>query len=213
VLYDDLQQRAHAILMQKSFLREQLPSENHSARKGASAIEKELAEIVKITRNFSIDLSPPTPPGKGLSHAIEWLTSRMREQYGLPVEVQANRPFIIPSEELHVLLFNCIRELLSNVVNHAGAGRAVVALAWLDHRLQIEVRDDGKGFPDTLPEEGVNKQDDLPQSLGLPTIRHQLSMFGGKMEVNSKSGVGTQIILIVPVAQAQQGTSTSTDTS
>jgi signal transduction histidine kinase len=70
-----------------SFLRQELASENHSARKEASAIETELAEFVKITRNLSIDLSPPTLPGEGLSHAIEWLATRMREQYSLPVDL------------------------------------------------------------------------------------------------------------------------------
>ena len=210
ILHDDLQQRAYAILMQLSFLRNAIPSENHSARKDASAIEKELAEIVKITRHLSIDLSPPILPGEGLSHAIEWLASRMREQYGLPVELQANGPFIISDENLHVFMFNCVRELLFNVVKHARASRAVVALAWLDHGVQIEVRDDGKGFPDNVSEEGKSSvQTDLPRSLGLPTIRHQLSLFGGVMEINSKPGAGTQVILILPVAEASQGVSSS----
>jgi PAS domain S-box-containing protein len=212
VLHDDLQQRAYALLMQLSFLRDQLPAENHSARKDASAIEKELAEIVKITRHLSIDLSPPILPGEGLSHAIEWLASRMQEQYGLPVELQANGPFVIPDENLHVFLFNCVRELLFNVVKHAKASRAVVALAWLDNGVQIEVRDDGKGFPDKVSEEGkASMQNDLPRSLGLPTIRHQLSLFGGVMEINSKPGAGTQVILTLPVAEASQGVSSSTN--
>lgn len=175
------------------------------ARQDVSHIEKELAEIVKITRNLSIDLSPPILPGEGLSHAIGWLATRMMEQYSLPVELPADEPFVIPNEDLHVFLFNCVRELLFNIVKHAGASQAVVALAWLDHGLQIEVRDDGKGFPDNVSEGGkASKQSELPRSLGLPTIRHQLSLFGGVMKINSKPGAGTQVILIIPIAEAQQ---------
>lgn len=209
VLHDDLQQRIHAIRIQLSFLRDELPSENISARKEVSAIEEELADIVTITRDLSIDLSPPILPGEGLSHAIEWLATRMQEQYGMPVELQANGSFVISNEDIHVFLFNSIRELLFNVVKHAEASRAVVAMAWLNNGLRIEVRDDGKGFPDNRFEEEVSKQDDLPRSLGLPTIRHQLSLFGGSMEINSKPGPGTQVILIVPVAEASQGVSSS----
>ena len=212
VLHDDLQQRIYAIQMQLSFLRDRLLMEDETARREISDIEKELSEIVKMTRNLSIDLSPPIIAGEGLSHAIEWLATRMREQYGLPVELQANGSFVISNEELHVLLFNCVRELLFNVVKHAGASRAVVALAWLDKSLQIEVRDDGKGFPDNLLEEEVSKQHDLPRSLGLPTIRHQLSLFGGNMEINSKPGAGTQVILIVPQAEARPEVSSAADT-
>jgi two-component system, chemotaxis family, CheB/CheR fusion protein len=209
VLHDDLQQRIFAIQMQLSFLRDSLPVEQESGRRVISDMEKELAEIVQMTRNLSIDLSPPILPGEGLSHAIEWLAIRMREQYGLPVELLAKGPFVIPNEELHVLLFNCVRELLFNVVKHAGASRAVIALAWLEHGLQIEVRDDGKGFPDDLTEKEASKQSDLPRSLGIPTIRHQLSRFGGSLEINSKPGAGTQIILIIPVTEAPQAGSSS----
>ena len=211
VLHDDLQQRAYAIQVQLSFLKDELPSENHSARKEISDIGKELADIVRITRNLSIDLSPPILPGEGLSHAIEWLATRMWEQYALPVELQANGPFVISDENLHVFLFNCVRELLFNVVKHAGASRAVVALAWLDHGLRIEVRDDGKGFPVNTTSGEVSKQDDLTRSLGLPTIRYQLSLFGGSMEINSTPGAGTQVILTVPVAEGRLEISSSPD--
>jgi signal transduction histidine kinase len=163
-------------------------------------------------RNLSIDLSPPILPGEGLSHAIEWLATRMREQYALPVELQANGPFVIPNEELHVFLFNCVRELLFNVVKHSGASRAVVALAWLDQGLRIEVQDNGKGFPLNLSAAGLSKQGDLPQSLGLPTIRHQMNLFGGSMEIHSTPGGGTQIILTVPTGRAQPEISSASDT-
>jgi PAS domain S-box-containing protein len=207
VLHDDLQQRIYAIQIQLSFLRDRLPMESETAYGEVSDIAQELAEIVKITRNLSIDLSPPILPGEGLSHAIAWLASRMREQYGLPVELQANGPFVILNEDLHVFLFNCVRELLFNVVKHAGASRAVVALAWLDDRLRIEVRDDGKGFPDTIREQEVSRQEDLPQSIGLPTMRHQLTLLGGSLIVNSKPGAGAQVILTVPVREMQQAAS------
>jgi PAS domain S-box-containing protein len=209
VLHDDLQQRIYAIQMQLSFLRDGLPIEHETGRRDVSEIEKELAEIVQMTRNLSIDLSPPILPGEGLSHAIEWLATRMREQYALSVELQAYGSFVIRNEELHVLLFNCVRELLFNVVKHAGASRAVVTLAWLEKGLRVEVQDDGKGFPDHRPEEQLSKQDDLPRSLGLPTIRHQLSLFGGTMKINSKPGAGTQILLITPVTEARQEVSSS----
>jgi two-component system CheB/CheR fusion protein len=210
ILHDDLQQRAYGLKMQLSFLKNELPTENDAARMEVSTIEEGLAEIVRITRNLSIDLSPAILPGEGLSQAITWLAIRMKEQYNLPVELQANGPFVIPDEEMHVFLFNCVRELLFNVVKHAGATQAVVALARLDHSLRIEVRDNGKGFPVSATEE-VNKQDGLPRSLGLPTIRHQLNLFGGHLEINSKPKDGTQVILIVPVTEASQGVSLSGD--
>jgi len=99
-------------------------------------------------------------------------------------------------------LFNCVRELLFNVVKHAGASRAVVTLAWVDNSLQIEVRDDGKGLQSRSSEEGIT-QDDYARSLGIPTIQHQLNEFGGRIEINSTLGAGTQITLIVPQTEVR----------
>ena len=63
--------------------------------------------------------------------------------------------------------------------------------------LQIEVRDGGKGFGIKRSEEqGGNGR--LRTSLGLATIQHQLSLFGGSMKINSEPGKGTQVILIIP---------------
>ena len=204
VLHDDLQQRIYAIQMQLSFLQDDFESENEPLRREVSNIERELAAILKMTRHLSIDLSPPILRGEGLSHAIDWLAGRMRQQYGLPVEHQADGAFIIPDEDLHVLLFNCVRELLFNVVKHAEARRAVVALDRTNGNIRIEVRDDGKGFELSARDEPASKMEVLPLSLGLPTIHHQLSLFGGTMQINSTMGEGTQVILTVPIPQAGQ---------
>jgi PAS domain S-box-containing protein len=204
ILHDDLQQRIYAILMQLTFLHHDLQKVNETARQETSAIEEQLGEVLEITRSLSIDLSPPILQDEGLAQAINWLAGQMRQRYGLPIEIQADGPFIIHKEELQVFLFNCVRELLFNVVKHAGASRAIVALQWLEADLQIEVCDDGQGFPIHTPEQEASqemREDDPLSSFGIPTIRHQLSLFGGRMEIKSEVGAGTQITLIVPVTR------------
>jgi YD repeat-containing protein len=208
VLHDDLQQRIYAIRMQLSLLSDQLPSENEAARKEASDVEQQLAEVLKLTRHLSIDLSPPILRDEGLAHAIQWLAVQMRQQYSLSIELQADGPFAIADEALHVLLFNCVRELLFNVVKHAHASQTVVALQWIDHDLRIEVRDNGKGFPVNMPEhqgnEEMSEEDSQRSGFGLSTIRHQLSLFGGRMEIQSMPGAGTQVVLIIPMAKVNE---------
>jgi PAS domain S-box-containing protein len=207
ILHDDMQQRIYAIQMQMKFLHNELNQVNQAAQNEALDIGKQLEEVLAITRHLSIDLSPPILQDEGLAQAINWLAEQMRQRYGLSIEIQADGPFIIQDEELQVLLFNCVRELLFNVVKHAEASRAVVALQWLDDGLQIEVSDDGKGFPvkvkieEEQSAEETNEDDDLQLSFGLPTLRHQLSLFDGRMEIQSGPETGTHVTLIVPVAK------------
>jgi signal transduction histidine kinase len=91
-------------------------------------------------------------------------------------------------------------------VKHAGASQAVVALAWFEDEFRIEVRDNGKGFPQPVSENETGRQSDLPRSLGLPTIRHQLRLFGGSLEIHSEPGAGTRVVLIVPSIVVQGDT-------
>ena len=70
----------------------------------------------------------------------------------------------------------------------------------------LSVRDDGKGFNPGEADPGRNgdgagRRQDL-QGFGLFSIRTRLEHWGGKMEVRSRMGSGTEITLIVPVQPA-----------
>jgi PAS domain S-box-containing protein len=204
ILHDDLQQRIYAIQMQLSFLRQELRAENEAAQREAVNIDRELDDVLKISRNLSIDLSPPILRGEGLTQAISWLASKMGQQYGMPINILADESFTISDDELHVLLFNCVRELLFNVVKHAEASHADVSLQWSGSILCIEVSDDGTGFLVSVPgaEDREIGEEDLQPSYGHSTIRHQLSLYGGRMEIHSRTSAGTRIVLSVPAAKA-----------
>jgi PAS domain S-box-containing protein len=204
ILHDDLQQRIYALQMDLTFFRNALCAENEVAHKKVSDIESQMGEIRQLIRHLSVELSPPIRPEEGLSHAFQWLAAHMQQQHGLPIKLEAEEPYVLSDEQIHGLLFNCVRELLFNIVKHAQANQAVVALQRSDSSLRIEVRDDGKGFTVPNGSKGISDGAILPSSFGLPTIRHQLSLFGGSMEINSQPGAGTRIILIVPETQAEK---------
>lgn len=203
ILHDDLQQRIYAIQMQLAFLHYEIEKGNETARNELLEVEKQLAEVLEITRHLSIDLSPPILQNEGLAQAIIWLASQMQQRYGLLIEMEMEEDFVLPDKDLHVLLFNCVRELLFNAVKHSGASQAAVKLHRMDAGLRIEVGDDGRGFPVRVTAGQLSSElsgdDTLQASFGLPTIRHQLSLFGGQMEIESEPGAGTQITLFVPI--------------
>jgi PAS domain S-box-containing protein len=207
ILHEDLQQRIYAIQMQVEFMLEGIDITDPTLQGDFDKIKKQLNEVVALTRHLSVDLSPPILRDEGLRQALEWLASQMQEQHSLRVELHANDPFIISNRDIHLLLFGSVRELLFNVVKHAGVKQATVSLQRLKGKLRVEVRDNGKGFNvGSLAWSEGNKQEaeesQLPQaSFGLPTIRHRLSLFGGHVLIRSRPGVGTVITLIVPVPQ------------
>jgi PAS domain S-box-containing protein len=193
VLHDDLQQRIFAIQMQLSFLKDAYEKNDLRAFEiEFPQIEEWLAESIRVTRQLSVDLSPPILHGEGLVEAVIWLASQMQEQYKLKVKIQSDGKTARLEEKLRVLLFYTVRELLFNVVKHAGTSEAGVAFEHNDGYLKVTVSDGGKGF------DSQEIMNDLKLGHGLLSTRHRLSLLGCKMEVNSHPGHGTQIIIEAP---------------
>lgn len=205
ILHDDLQQRLYAAKIHVASLRDGLQEGiGVSMSEEFAAIKAQLDGAVTLARNLSIELSPPILQGEGLAQAIEWLASHMKESYGLHIEVRTRDAFAIPDEDVQVLLFNCVRELLFNIVKHAGTDRASVQLERVNSHIQIDVRDHGKGFRlSGLPGSGDHKTSTEEKgrkgSYGLPTIRHQLNLFGGQLDVRSEPDGGTHVTILMPI--------------
>ena len=155
----------------------------------AGEIERALRQAIHVTRDLSVELSPPVLHDEGLAEALRWLAALMQVQQGLVVEVRAAPDFPLLEDDLRVLLFQAVRELLFNVVKHAGVQEVVVTLAREGERLRITVRDEGRGFAAGDGEGGQ----------GLRRIEQRMKLLGGTMEVAAAPGRGTCVTLAVPV--------------
>jgi PAS domain S-box-containing protein len=191
VLHDDLQQRLFAIKAQLSFLKDiNLTAETY---RELDQIQASLSESIAITRNLSIDLSPIVLQGEGLTEALTWLAFRMKEQYGLQVDLEARATVGELDNHMRMMLFQSVRELLFNVVKHSGISEAKITLEQIDGRSCIIVSDDGQGF-DAEVVMG-NRQ----TAHGLLIIQERLNLLGCQMELVSRPGEGTRIKIELPL--------------
>jgi signal transduction histidine kinase len=158
-------------------------------------------DTVALTRRLSVDLSPPILQGEGLAEALAWLTSQMREQYGLRIDVSSRGRTRQLDEGLRILVFQVLRELLFNVVKHAGVSQVEVSLAEHGDWLHVIVDDAGKGFDVDAVENGR-----LANGLGrgLATSRQRLELVGGGMTIRSAPDGGTTITITVPLPPRQE---------
>ncbi|MCC6455981.1 MAG: PAS domain S-box protein [Caldilineaceae bacterium] len=192
MLHDDLQQRLFSLGFQLVALRSTLAAERPAdAQLLMDEIEQALHDAVQVTRNLSVDLSPPVLNNEGLFEVVRWLASQMAQQQGLEVTVDAESALPPLHEDLRELLFQIVRELLFNIVKHAGVDSAGVTLACKDEHLSIEVSDKGRGFDaDAQKAQG---------SQGLTRIGQRLQLIGGHMQIDSRPGAGTRIALDIPL--------------
>lgn len=166
-------------------------------------VNQVLDQSIVESRSLSVELSPPILRAGCLADALQWLGHWMQDKHGITVDVQADRATDPPAEDIRILLFHAVRELLFNVVKHARAKRAAVVLAACqgDH-VQVIVSDDGVGFvPDDL-----QLKADSASGFGLFSLRERLALLGGRLQIDSHPGAGTRIMLEVsaPTQRAVQ---------
>jgi two-component system CheB/CheR fusion protein len=157
-------------------------------------LDRTLDQAIATSRSLAVELGPPVLQAAGLAAALHWLGQHLYERFSLVVRVQAEDAANPEDEDLSVLLFQAVRELLVNVVKHAQILRATVTmLAQDDGQLQIVVADEGVGF---APEQVIETRP--ADGLGLFSIRDRLELLGGCLRVDSAPGRGTRIAIHAP---------------
>lgn len=200
ILHDQLQQLLVAAKLNASALMQESPQDGQ-ARKTLGQIVEIMDKSVEISRSLTAELSPLILYMEPMSQVLDWLASWMHEKYGLHVDVDAAAEADPAYEEVRVLLYQAIRELLFNVVKHANVKRATVRLRCRDNdRVEVRVEDLGSGFDS---ENGEAKK--TPGGFGLYSIRDRLELLGGKMELRSAPGKGTLVTICAPMRKEGGG--------
>jgi signal transduction histidine kinase len=149
---------------------------------------------------LTFDLSPPILYQLGFEAALEWLTEQTSEQYGIMVAFEDDEQEKELSDDIKILLFQAVRELLTNVVKHARAQNAKVSIQRDNSHIRICVEDNGVGF--TTSSRDVSKA--ANEGFGLFSIGERLDHLGGQFEIESKPSHGTRATLVAPLKSKKE---------
>ncbi len=159
-------------------------------------VQNLIARSLQASRSLTAELSPPVLQQGRLSAALKWLAGWMQDNHGLTVDLQTDAAIEQGREDITLFLFQSIRELLFNVVKHAGVKSARIESARDgQNRLRITVTDQGSGFdPGTLWDRARDNS-----GFGLFGIRERLELLDGSLEIESSPGKGASFRLAVPL--------------
>lgn len=202
VLHDDLQQQLFGTRMQ-AFMAQRLIQQLEDAGDAAQAagarahlelVIEQVHRAIEATRLLTSQLHPPVHQDEGLADAFTWLAAWMGDEHALDVELEMDDACPGLEDDVALLLFNIVRELLFNVVEHAGVPCARLAVSRSADTCRVEVDDHGRGFDP----EAIEQHTDAHTGFGLFSARGRLELVGGRMEIESSRGEGTHIVLSVP---------------
>lgn len=106
-----------------------------------------------------------------------------------PHEELPGLPAVVEDQLLHI-----VQEALVNIRKHAGARRVEVIITLPPGEMMLIIRDDGRGF-DLHAAPGTKEE-----HFGLSIMRERAGQVGGRLEIRSFLGHGTQIHVYIPLA-------------
>ena len=185
VLHDQVQQLLYGARLHVGLIADQTPS--GAAHASAARATHLIDEATEAARLLAVELSPPLLHDAGLVAALHWLGDWMKQNHGLTVQVTSSTTVAPDADGVSLLLFQCSRELLFNVVKHAGVASARVVVERADRNVvRVIIADSGQGFDLANVREA---------SVGLFSIRERLQLVGGSINIDSAPGRGTRVTL------------------
>jgi signal transduction histidine kinase len=149
-----------------------------------------LVRLSEDVHSLAYQLHPSVLEELGLAEALRTECERIGRSGRVDLSAEIDPLPAAAGKDAELCLFRVAQEALSNVVRHAGARTASVALRPRDGGLLLTVRDDGIGF--NLERPGKDR------SLGLASMHERVQLVGGTLDIESASGRGTAIVAWVP---------------
>lgn len=192
ILHDDLQQMLVAVRLRIDRIKRAVTNQDQSD--DLAYADELLAQAIQAARSLSVDLSPPILRERGLAPALEWLARKMQAEHGLTVHLDVREDVTLNSDEAKHFVVQAVRELLFNVVKHAGVTEAWLTLTVAGPCLELSVLDRGEGFDLTTELAAHNGC----ENFGLATIRHRIDLIGGSSDVQTNPGEGCHVRFRIP---------------
>jgi two-component system sensor histidine kinase DegS len=152
-------------------------------------------ELMRVTgelRALSADLHPPALQRFGLAAALRSHIDRLRERHSaLQIDADLAEECGPLPDDYALSIFRVAQEALNNAAQHGDASYVRVRLQCRDRTVELDVQDDGDGFPLPSDWHDLAEQDHY----GLLGMRERAEAIGAELDIESAPGDGTRVRL------------------
>jgi len=189
-IHDDLGARLTHVSILSGFGR------NHAS---AEVDQERFEKIATMTQDMVSSLYQTiwtvSPENDSLDSLVTFLCQLIHnlcDPAGISCRIQSNESFeqrLVTSETRHNITM-AVRESVNNALKHSGANEIRFNLVYEKGTLSIQITDNGSGFD----------LESVDGGSGLANIRNRVEKIGGKVTIESRSGIGTVVSMKVPIA-------------
>jgi signal transduction histidine kinase len=180
-LHDGAQQRLISLGLQLRSAEASVPPELRSLKEQISGVVGGLTGVAEDLQEISRGIHPAILSRGGLGPALKTLARRSTVPVVLDLGVDRRLP-----EPTEVAAYYVVSEALTNTAKHAQATEVNVSAQDDGVNLCLSIRDDGIGGAD------------FAKGSGLIGLRDRVEALGGQMDVQSRDGSGTSLLVKIP---------------
>jgi signal transduction histidine kinase len=193
-LHDGLGQTFAGLNMEMEVLARSSPL-SPAQKESVDNAQKMAAEGLSQTRTISYLLHPPMLDEFGFEQAARWYVEGFSNRSKIAVDLKFTQPFKRLPESMELVLFRVIQEALTNVHRHSGSERAEIVATLHPDRVNLTVRDFGKGISGDLLKS--IEESSSGAGVGLGGMRERVAELGGYLTLESNGG-GTSVNVSLP---------------
>jgi ligand-binding sensor domain-containing protein len=192
-IHDNLAQEMSGISVQLEVVARTMPPEAEAARTHLDRARTQVRHGIAEARRYVWDLRSPALENNDLPTALSETARRLTNETAIQTQVEVNGTFRPLPRLVEDNLLRIGQEALNNAVKHAQAQRIFVNLVFDARRVQLSVRDDGRGFDNQAASNGQAGH------FGLIGMRERAERIGGTLSIQSTEGSGTEVVADVPI--------------
>ena len=195
-LHDEAGQALTALKLSLQIVESELTSDSQSMRervKGAVALTDATMENIRL---LARGLRPLELDALGLPRTLEGYC----RDFALLTDISIHYSGLEApqlSEATNICLYRYLQEALTNVAKHAKAKQVLVDLRACDDHVKLSVSDNGRGFPRKPSGRNAAK----PRGIGLLGMQERFEALGGRIEIKSTVGKGTELAAYLPIQE------------
>ena len=154
-------------------------------------------EAVTELRNIAHNVMPASLSRIGLPAALKSLVDNISPPSGLKINYSAYGFEERLPEAMEMSIYRILLELIHNAIRHSGADLLTIQLIRYPRHVNIVVEDNGIGFDQEITAVKQGK------GMGMNNIRSRMDYLCGKLEIDSRPGAGTTVMMEIPVNSKQ----------